>query len=637
MSANFNSRRKSNSPRLNGYTRFLQCSFISLASLSFAACKTTQNAKMKTDTVSASERRSKDSSQSRSAEEWDKIIDQLSKGPLSEAEADFAFLVAENYINQKQLEPALKLMRSVFNSQPSLVSGIELVRLTTLNGDIAEAEQTARKIQLFYGKSPEPALARAYLSQLKGNRAEAIDILESTYRKHPKNEEVSARYINLLLESGKKAKAKEILIQAITSMPRSPYFLLKIARLKTEEKNYKEAKNHLDKLLKIAPDNIEGWTLAGFIAIQENNGLAAERYFREAYEKQPENDTLARYYVTQLLKLNKFHEARRLLTRLEASTDGQDQFDPDLMFQLGYVLFQLEEFEEAKKKFLFLSEKTNDKDRLYFYAGQCDERLKNQQSALEMYLKIRDSSDVSKPARQRIVFLKIDAGEFAEAEKLLDLYETSVKEKKSEDDYKFLAGAFAKMKQFEKAQKYAETGLKKNPASVDLEYLKAAYLEHTTSKTASIEALERLISKHQDHVQALNHLAYTLSEANQRLDYALALIQKTIQKEPKNGFYLDTLGWIQFKLKMYKEAEKNLLTALSLEPSEPVILEHLGELKFANGDFAAALKYFESASRIFEKLPAWRINSDVEWSASKNRVVKRIQELRRRALPEGSS
>lgn len=351
MSKNIGRGRNSNHGRVRGYTRFLQCSFISLASLCFAACKTTQNVSMNTDTMSASERRSRDSSHTRSAEEWEKIIDQLTKGPLSEAEADFAFLVAENYINQKQLEPALRLMRSVFNSQPSLVSGIELVRLTTLNGDIAEAELTARKLQLFYGKSPEPALARAYLSQLKGNRVEAIDILETTYRKHPKNEEVSARYINLLLEAGKKAKAKEILNQAISSMPRSPYFLLKIARLKTEEKNYKEAKNHLDKLLKIAPDNIEGWTLAGFIAIQENNGPAAERYFREAYEKQPENDTLARYYVTQLLKLNKFHEARRLLTRLEASTDGQDQFDPDLMFQLGYVLFQLEEFEEAKKNF----------------------------------------------------------------------------------------------------------------------------------------------------------------------------------------------------------------------------------------------------------------------------------------------
>ncbi|MEY3900753.1 MAG: hypothetical protein RL189_59 [Pseudomonadota bacterium] len=603
--------------------------------LTATGCKTTDKTANKSSEVNSLDLLGREPNQPRSSVEWDKVVEQLARGPLSEAEADLAFLIAENFINQKQLDPATRLMRSVFNSHPTLVSGIELVRLTTLNGDLTEAEQIARKLQLFYNKSHEPALARAYIAQLKGNRDEAIEILDATNKKYPKNEEVSARYIALLIEAGKKSKAKDILIQAIRSMPQSPYFLLRLAKLKTEEKQYGEAKNLLDKLLKLSPESIEGWTLAGFIATQENNGAAAEKYFREAYEKQPENDTLARYYVTQLLKLNKFHEARRLLLRLEAASEGEEALDTDLTFQLGYVLFQLEDFIEARKRFLTLVDKAIDKDRLYFYAAQCDERLKNNQDALALYRKVNPASDVYKVSLQRIILLLIEDGKFDESEKLLSEFQEKMGKKPSEEDYKFLASSYSKLRQFAKAQAFAESGLLKHPQSVDLQYLKAAYLEYTVSKVASISALEKLIAAHPDHIQSLNHLGYTLGESNQKLEFALALVQRALQKEPKNGFYLDSLGWIQFKLKQFKEAEKSLMAAHSLEPEEPVILEHLGELKLANGDYSAALKYFESAMKIFDKHPKFKIEADLEWSASRSRVEKRIQEIRRRALSVG--
>jgi len=583
------------------------------------------------------EARGKDGFFGRSNTDWDKAVEQLSKGPLSEAEADLAFLMAEQYMNQKQLEPATRLMRAVFNSHPTLVSGIELVRLVTLNGDLTEAEQITRKLQLFYPKSPDPALAQSYIAQLKGSRAEAIEILAQTYKRHPNNEEVAARYIAVLIESGQKNKAKEVLLSAITAMPQSPYFLLRLARLRSDEKQFKDAKNLLDKLLKIAPENIEAWTLAGFIAAEEKNYSAAERYFREAYEKQPENDTLARYYVTQLLRLNKFQEARRLLLRLEATADGDGQLDPDLTFQLAFVFFQLEEFAESKKRFLELVDKANDKERIYFYAAQCEDRLKNLPEALKYYQLVKGDPELTKVAQQRVIQIKIEEGKFPEAEVLLKSFADNHLKKPTEDDFKFLAGSHSKMAQFTKAQSFAELGLLKFPHNVDLLYLKAAYLEHTASRTASIAALEKVIGKNPDHVQTLNHLGYTLGESNQRLDFALSLVQRALHKEPKNGFYLDSLGWIYFKLKQYAEAEKHLTKAAQLEPGEPVIQEHLGELKLAKGDLAAALRAFEAAAALFEKIPAFRLETELEWKHSKTRVDARIRELRRKALPTGAS
>lgn len=577
----------------------------------------------------------KETNPERPQQDWNRTVEQLTNGPLSDADADFAFLLAQNFINQKQLEPALKLMKAVFNSHPSLISGIELVRLITLNGDLAEAEQITRKLQLFYPKSTEPALAQSYIAQLKGSRSEAQEILSKAHKANPSNEEVAIRYINLLIESGEKNKAKGVLGKAITAMPQSPYFLLRLARLKSEEKQYKEAKNLLDKLLKLAPENIEGWTLAGFIASEENNTDAAERYFREAYEKQPENDTLARYYVTQLLKSKKYHEARRLLLRLESGVDGETQFDPELVFQLAYVLFQLDEFGEAKRRFLQLVDKSTEKERLYFYAAQCEERLKNNSEAVKLYKLVNGDSEITKAAKQRVLQLKIEDGQFQEIESLIKDYADSYVAQATEDDFKFLAVTHAKMGQFAKAQAYAESGLQKFPGQVDLLYLKAAYMEHTISRFASIAALEKIVASHPDHIQSLNHLGYTLGEANLKLEFALSLIERATQKEPKNGFYLDSLGWLNFKLKRFSEAEKYLNQALKLEPQEPVIYEHLGELKLAMGDAATAIKHFDSALALFDKVPQWRLNADFEWSQSKIRVERRIQELRTQALPTG--
>ena len=75
-----------------------------------------------------------------------------------------------------------------------------------------------------------------------------------------------------------------------------------------------------------------------------------------------------------------------------------------------------------------------------------------------------------------------------------------------------------------------------------------------------------------------------------------------------------------------------MLQALQLEPEEPIILEHLGEVKMMKLDYALALKYFERAEQIFKKQPGWKIDRDSEWKQSFANVDRRIKELRSLAL-----
>lgn len=562
-----------------------------------------------------------------------RMLARAEKEPLRPFEVDEAFLVAESLVQDKQFDDAGRLYRAVFEVNPTLVVGLKLARLKTLTGANFEAETIIRKLALLYPKSAEPPLALAYLAQLRGDKEEAGELLANAYRKHPKDEEVAARYVEFLIEDGKKARAQATLNESIKRMPEAPYFLLRLARLKAEDKKYKEAKDLLDRLLRLSPDSIEGWTLAGFIATEEKNFEGAERYFREAYEKQPENDTLARYYIGQLLRQEKFQDARRLLLKLESSAEADAPIDPELVFQLGFVLFQLEEYPEAKKRFLSLSDKAADAGRMYYYAAQCDEIRKEFTTAKALYEKIPVKSEFHRQGHQRLVYIALETGDFDEARTRLAKY--AIGKDSEENDFRFVANVFARLKEYDRSLKTVGEGLKAFPKSAELAYLSAAYLEHTASKKASLEALERFIEKHPKYTPALNHLGYALAEQGVRLEFAAHLLKRAVANEPKNGFYLDSLGWVYFKLNRLEDAEKTLLLALQLEPEEPVILEHLGEVKYARRELALALKYFERADAIFSAKPVWRIESDSEWKVSATRTRQRITELRRMAMPSG--
>ena len=55
----------------------------------------------------------------------------------------------------------------------------------------------------------------------------------------------------------------------------------------------------------------------------------------------------------------------------------------------------------------------------------------------------------------------------------------------------------------------------------------------------------------------MNYIGYMLADANLRLEESLDLITKALDIEPGNGAYLDSLGWVQFRLGRLDDAEKN--------------------------------------------------------------------------------
>jgi tetratricopeptide (TPR) repeat protein len=96
-------------------------------------------------------------------------------------------------------------------------------------------------------------------------------------------------------------------------------------------------------------------------------------------------------------------------------------------------------------------------------------------------------------------------------------------------------------------------------------------------------------------VQALNFLGYTYAEMGINLEEALGYIKQAVELRPNDGFILDSLGWVYYRLKRYDEAVRYLEEAASLVDDDATIAEHLGDAYLARRDFKKAIKAYKKA------------------------------------------
>ena len=64
----------------------------------------------------------------------------------------------------------------------------------------------------------------------------------------------------------------------------------------------------------------------------------------------------------------------------------------------------------------------------------------------------------------------------------------------------------------------------------------------------------QLLKKNPEDTFTLNYISYKLALKNQELELALDLIKKALVLDPDNGYFLDTLGWVEYKRKNFNSA-----------------------------------------------------------------------------------
>jgi len=80
-----------------------------------------------------------------------------------------------------------------------------------------------------------------------------------------------------------------------------------------------------------------------------------------------------------------------------------------------------------------------------------------------------------------------------------------------------------------------------------------------------------------DQPYVLNYLGYSWVEHGINLDKALTMIETAVKLRPEDGYIVDSMGWVLFRLGRYAEAVPHLERAVELRPADPTINDHLGD------------------------------------------------------------
>ena len=101
-----------------------------------------------------------------------------------------------------------------------------------------------------------------------------------------------------------------------------------------------------------------------------------------------------------------------------------------------------------------------------------------------------------------------------------------------------------------------------------------------------------------DNDLLLNNYAYSLADRGIRLEFALEMSKRAIEIQPENGAYLDTIGWIYYRLRQFNIALDFIKKSLDSREDSPIVIEHLGDVYFELGDHSNAKLYWGKANKL---------------------------------------
>ena len=86
-----------------------------------------------------------------------------------------------------------------------------------------------------------------------------------------------------------------------------------------------------------------------------------------------------------------------------------------------------------------------------------------------------------------------------------------------------------------------------------------------------------------DQPLVLNYLGYSLVERRENLDEALKMIETAVEQRPEDGYIVDSLAWVYYRLDRFEDAVEPMERAVSLLPDDPIINDHLGDVYWMVG------------------------------------------------------
>ncbi len=144
---------------------------------------------------------------------------------------------------------------------------------------------------------------------------------------------------------------------------------------------------------------------------------------------------------------------------------------------------------------------------------------------------------------------------------------------------------------------YYNDALKVLPKNADIKYALAMLYEKRGEVWPAEMLLREVMKEEPDLADAYNALGYIFADRDYNLDEAQSLLNEAVRLDPANPYILDSMGWLQFRLKNYALALEYLEKAFDQE-EEAEIAAHLAEVYMVLGDRNRAKEMIKTGQRL---------------------------------------
>ena len=407
-------------------------------------------------------------------------------------------------------------------------------------------------------------------------------------------------------------EAKENLIAAIGFDPRSSFLYVRLAEVFIYLRDSERAKSTCKKALDLNPDNADAHYWFGRIeyASQRNRRSAirnAISEFKKAAELNPDHLAAQSFLASLAYDTGDFQTAASAYSAIVKFRP----YEPTLRNKLGISYMQIDEAAKAIKEFN-AAVRLDDSDmdshfwlaRLYARQSRNEEAIKECLTILgrgsgpgiestilllgEIYVAVGDFDKAISRLTGLVGSRRMDRNILAEAHYRLATAYKGKNETSMADPH------------FQRSIDIYEEIMVEDQKSNDSRYYLAMVYDARGDTSQAEKYLREYISLKPDEPNAYNYLGYMLVQNGVKLEEALGLIRKAVEKEPENGAFHDSLGWAYFKLGNLDEAIAALEKAIELIPDDSEVRDHLGQVYLEKGgDFTQkAVAQWEKALEI---------------------------------------
>ena len=494
---------------------------------------------------------------------------------------------------------------------------------TLLRGDVRVAHAAFERA---YGLDPDPFLGGKAIFTLAelGHIAEALTKSKKMTLLHPRDAYLRFLHGQILVRSGHLLAAQQHLQQALALDALHIPSHHALIDLHLAQQQLPEALAIAQRMVQAIPSAVRGWSKLSRIHLLLEQKQEALQAARTAFEMQSANPALALIYAytlelnglsseaiavyERLYRSNATNEhfirhlaglyrqlggAQQALELLDALAQRMPQRSVGVDVQRVVILWELRENERAHAILQQLLQQQPEASRIIYLVALSEERLGHDEQAIVHYRKLLEDKELERAARFRLALAYERQNELSLAQSQLhQLIDTG---KTRWEFFVFLASMYNKQKNYRSALRITEQGLTSHPEVVPLLFAKGVYQEKTGDVAGCMHTMRRVIALDPRHSNAHNYLGYLLAERNTQLQEALRLILRALELKPNNGYYLDSLAWVYYRLGDYQKAHTSIVQALRLHPDEPIILEHYGDILLKLNRAVQSLRIYQKA------------------------------------------